>query len=225
MKKKLGVVFAFIMGVNLNVAQTSCSTYYPFEEGTTFQITSYDKNDKETGVLDYVVKESSGDTATLAYEMHDEKGKLIMASEYGITCENDGISIDFSSLMAPGVLEQYEGMEVDISGTNLLLPNNLSPGQTLPDADVLANIKVPPINMKMTVSMTNRKVEGKESVTTPAGTYDCYVITNDHESKMGVKISGSSKQWLAEGVGMVQQESYNKKGKLIGKSVLTAFNK
>jgi len=225
MRNILAFVLTLIMGINLNIAQTSCSTYYPFEEGTTFQITSYGKNDKKTGVLDYVVKESTGDSAILAYEMYDEKGKLIMASEYGITCDNDGISIDFSSLIAPGVLEQYEGMEVDISGTNLLLPNNLSPGQTLPDANVLANIKVPPINMKMTVSMTNRKVEGKESVTTPAGTYDCFVITNDHESKMGVKISGSTKQWLAKGVGMVKQESRNKKDKIIGKSVLTKFSK
>jgi hypothetical protein len=40
---------------------------------------------------------------------------------------------------------------------------------------------------------------------------------------MGIKRLGSSKQWFAEGIGMVKSEEYNKKGKFIGKSVLTKF--
>jgi len=202
-----------------------CSKYYPFEEGTTFQITNYDKKEKPAGVIDYVVKESSGDTALLAYEMHDDKGELIMSSEYGITCKDDGIAIDFKSLMSPGVLGQYKDMEVDISGTDMILPNNLSPGQQLPDAEVLMNISMTPINMKMTLKMLNRKVEANETISTPAGTFDCVVVTYDHETKMGMKITGKAKQWFAEDVGMVKSESYNKNGKLIGSSVLTAFNK
>jgi len=224
MKNLLAVVIAFIIGMHSNFAQTSCSTYYPFDEGTTFQITSFNKNDKKAAVIDYMVKESNGDSAILAYEMHDDKGKLVMNSEYGISCEEDGISIDFNSLAAPGVLEQYKDMEVDITGTNLFVPNNLSSGQSLPDADILMNIKMPPINMKMTVNIYDRKVEGKESVTTTAGTFECYVISYTHESKMGMKITGNAKDWIAEGVGMVKSESYNKKGKRISRSELTAFS-
>ncbi|MGI9546518.1 MAG: TapB family protein [Flavobacteriaceae bacterium] len=206
-----------------SVAQNGCSKYYPFEQGTKFQITSKDKNDKPTAVIDYVVKESDGNTALLAYEMHDDKGELVLASEYGISCENDGISIDFNSLAAPGMMEQYKDMEIDVSGTNLFLPNNLSVGQTLPDADLLMNVSLNPINMKMTVRIFDRKVEGEETVTTPAGTFDCVILTQSTESKMGVKVSSSSREWYAPKVGMVKQESYNKKGKLIGKSVLTKF--
>lgn len=204
-------------------AQTNCSSYYPLNEGTTFQLTMYDDKDKTTGVIDYAVKDATANSATMTYEMHDEKGKLISASEYDVRCEGDGISIDFNSLVSPGMMEQYKDMEIDISGTDLMLPNSMSPGQTLPDANMLMNIKMPPINMKMTVDVTNRKVEGTESVTTPAGTFDCIVISWDHESKMGVKFTGTAKQWLAEGVGMVKQENYNKKGKMIGGSLLTSF--
>ena len=81
------------------------------------------------------------------------------------------------------------------------------------------------MNMKMNMNLFNRKVAGNESVTTPAGTFDCYVITYDSEAKMGFKMTSSNKLWLSEGFGMVKQETYNKKGALIGKSVLTAFNK
>ncbi len=215
------ILFLAVLGAK---AQTTCSSYYPFEEGTTFQITLYDEKDKQIGVLDYLVKEASDNTATFAYEMHDEKGKMITASEYGITCNDDGVSIDFSSLAAPGSMEQYKDMEVEITGTDLILPNNLSSGQSLPDSDMLMTVRMAPINMKMAVTVNNRKVEGRESLTTPAGTFDCYVITFDTESKMGFKFSGSGKQWIAQGVGMVKQESYNKKGKLTGISLLTAFN-
>lgn len=40
---------------------------------------------------------------------------------------------------------------------------------------------------------------------------------------MGIKIRGSAKQWYSENVGMVKQENYNKKGKLMGSSLLTLF--
>jgi hypothetical protein len=193
------------------------------DEGTKFQITNYDKKDKVSAVMDYVVKEVSGNTATMFYEMHDDKGKMMTSSEYGVTCTDDGVTIDFSSMMSPEILGQYEDMEVEMSGTDLLYPNNLSVGQSLPDADVLMTVKMPPINMKMNMNFYNRKVESNESVTTPAGTFDCYVITYDSEAKMGFKMTNSNKLWLSEGFGMVKSETYNKKGALIGKSVLTSF--
>ncbi len=214
--------FLVISGIN---AQNDCSKYYSLKEGTKYQITSYDKKDKPTGVIEYAVKASTGDEATMSYEMFDDKGELVITSEYGMTCTSDGISIDFKSLVAPGVMEQYKDMEVDITGTNLLLPNNLSAGQSLPDADMLMIVKIDPISMKLNARIINRKVEGQETITTPAGTFDCFIITFDHESKMGIKISGSAKQWLAEGVGMVSQVDYNKKGNIISKSMLTKFEK
>lgn len=222
--KTTTLISAFFSFISVAISQ-DCSKYFPMDEGTKFQITTYDKNDKISGVMDYVVKEVSGDTATMFYEMHDEKGKMITSSEYGITCTNEGITIDFSSMMSPELLGQYKDMEVEMSGTDLLYPNNLSVGQSLPDADVLMTVKMPPLNMKMNMMFFNRKVAGKESVTTSAGTFDCYVITYDSEAKMGLKITSSNKLWLSEGFGMVKSETYNKKGNLTGKSVLTTFEK
>ena len=222
-KQALSILFIFL-GYLVISAQNNCSKFYPMEEGTKFQITSYDKKDNPSAVIDYIVKESSGDTAVIYYDMHDEKGELVLNSEYSIQCENDGISIDFRSLAAPGMMEQYKDMEVDITGTNLYLPNNLSAGQVLPDADLLMNVSMEPITMKLTVKIFNREVIGEENVTTPAGTFNCVILSQNTESKMGVKVSGSSKEWYAPEVGLVKQESYNKKGKKISSSVLTAFN-
>ena len=225
MKNKIISILLGLLVMTGIMAQNECSKFYPFKEDTKFQITSYDKKDKVSAVIDYVVKESSGNTATLSYQMHDDKGELILTSEYGMKCEEDGVSIDFKSLVAPGIMDQYKDMELEITGTNILYPNTLNEGQTLPDADMLMTIKIEPISLKMTVKIFNRKVVGKESISTPAGSFECYVISYDYESKMGIKMSGTSKLWMALGVGTVQQEDYNKKGAVISKSVLTKFEK
>lgn len=222
--KKLFVSLISLAAASMMVAQDACSVYYPLDQGTTFQITSYEKEDKAAAILNYTVKEAGPDWALLAYDIQDPKGKSVAASEYKIQCEKDGIAIDFKSLGAPGLMEQYENMEVEMTGTNLYIPNNLSAGQELPDSNMLMTINMSPIKMKMTMDITNRKVTGNEKVTTPAGTFDCVVLSYDFESKMGIKVTGSAKQWLAKGVGMVKQEDYNKKGKRISWSELTAFN-
>lgn len=218
------LICAFFCFTSAVIAQ-DCSKYFPMDEGTKFQVTVYDKKDKVSGIMDYVVKEVNGNTATMFYEMRDEKGKMITSSEYGVTCTDDGVKIDFSSMMSPELLGQYKDMEVEMSGTDLLYPNNITAGQSLPDADVLMTVKMPPLNMKMNMNFFNRKVGGNESVTTPAGTFDCYVISYDSEAKMGFKMTSSNKLWLSEGYGMIKSETYNKKGDLIGKSVLTSFQK
>lgn len=225
MKNPLKILILFLLASTTNtIAQELCSTWYPLQKGTTFQITSYDKGDKPVSVVDYQVTDAGADWALLSYEMKDKKGKQVATSEYEIRCEGDGIAIDFKSLGA-GVMEQYKDMEVEVSGTNLFIPNDLLDGRELPDAEMLMTINMSPIKLKLTVKVTNRKVSGKETITTPAGTFDCVLLTYDFESKLGVKVTGSSKQWLAPGYGTVKQQDFNKKGKPTGWSELTAFNK
>jgi hypothetical protein len=202
------------------------------EEGTSFQYTMTNKKGKTEGITDYSITnvENSGGvtTATMNMKFTDEKGKEIFVSDYKLSCTGDVVKIDYNSLVPAQMMQQYTdmGMEMEISGTDIELPNNLSVGQGLDDANVAMSIKMPGMNMNIKVDQLNRIVEKKESVNTPAGTYECYVITQDNVSEtMGVKQTMQSKLWLAEGVGMVKQETYNKKGDLMSKSELTSFKK
>ncbi|WP_431163564.1 TapB family protein [Flagellimonas beolgyonensis] len=230
MKKYVLLVFIAFFALNLSVAQSSCSEYYPLVDGATFQYTSYDKKGKEEGQINYMVTNvsSSGDqvSATMAMEIADQKGNTYNSS-YDIHCDGNVVKIDFKSLMNEQMLNQFQDMEVDISGTDVELPNNLSVGQELPDGNVSIKMKMGgAINMNMNVETINRKVEKKEQVTTPAGTFDCVVIYSETKSKMMMtNQTMPSRVWLAAGVGMVKQESYNKSGKLMGSSVLTQFSK
>ena len=223
MRNAILTVLLFCLTLALS-AQEVCSVYYPMEAGTKFQLTSYEKKDKVGAILNYEVKDAGSDWALLSYDIQDPKGKSMATSEYKIRCVDDGIAVDFRSLAGPGSMSAFQDMEVEITGTNLLIPNQLDIGKDLPDANMNMSIKGTPIAMNMSVSILNRKVAGNETITTPAGTFKCVVLTYDFESKMGVKVTGSAKQWLAEGVGMVRTEDYNKKGTLISWTELTEFS-
>ena len=228
MKTSILSIITFCLIASVSFAQSGCSKYYPFDEGTTFQITNYDKKGKTTGFVDYTITDvrtvEGAEVSTITSQVKDEKGELILESSYNITCKDDTISIDFNSMVNSQMFDQYQEFDLEISGTNLDLPNNLSVGQELPDASMLMIINMG-ITLKFSVNITDRKVIAKESVTTPAGTYDCFVISYSVDMKMGFKSTGTSKQWIAKEVGMVKQEEYNKKGKLMSSSQLTAFHK
>lgn len=223
-------VFTCILScvIVISISAQDCSTYYPFSVDTSWEITNYGKKGKTEAVTNYTVtnlkKEGDTEIATLQTKVFDKNGKSIIDSSYDIVCSGDTVSIDFKSLMNAMMAEQYGDMDVTFTGTDIHLPNNLSVGQILDDANMQMKMSMGGIGMNMNVEMTDRKVVDRESITTPAGTYDCFVLTYTTKVKMGMARSFSGKQWIAAGVGMVKQEDYNKKGKVTSSSVLTAFS-
>jgi hypothetical protein len=210
-------------------AQNDCSKYYPFEEGAKSQLSLYNGKGKLQGMVEYevinVTKTDGTIKASMKNRLIDENGKEISLSEYDAFCGNGVVSIDFKSLMRPGMMDAYGGMETEVTGTNLELPNDLTVGQSLPDAEINIKLNISGMSMNMKTAITDRKVLDKESVTTPAGTFDCFVLSQTMEIKsMASNMKRTSKQWVAEGVGVVKTEDYNKRGKLDGVSLLTAFS-
>lgn len=224
MRILLFIVFIGWAGLE-SQAQNTCSTYYPFTQGTITEITSYDKKGKVVAVVEYEVVAASDDKATVANKIVDEKGEIIAESSFDMTCTGDGISIDVESMYSPQLMTQYESMETTISGTDVALPNVMNEGDDLPDSEMYISVDMGGITMNIDVMMLDRKVVGTESVSTPAGEFDCVIIEYNSKIKMGLERNGSAKQWIAKGVGLVQQEEYNKRGKLTGSTVLTRFEK
>jgi len=232
MKNSALILLATVFTTALTFSQTNCSKFYPLEEGSSFQYTNFDKKGKTEGSVEYtiskVTEEGSITNATYDMQYTDEKGKDLFESEFNISCENGLVRIDYKSLFPSQMMEQYSemGLEMDISGTDIELPNDLSVGQELADANLSIAVSMGGIKMNTTVDQTNRRVEKKESVTVAAGTFDCYLVTETTTSKtMGATIEMDTKLWLAEGVGMVKQESYKKNGNLMSRMELTKFDK
>lgn len=223
---RLSLIMLFCGGV----FGQNCSQYYPMEEGATFQYTNYDKKGRTEGIADYKITEvvtNEGTTqATMSIALTDEKGKEIYNTSYSFSCTNNKVSIDYESLLPESMIDQMGDMEMEITGTDIELPNNLEVGQVLPDANVTLTMSVAGMNMKTVVNILNRKVEKKETITTSAGSFDCFVIYSDNQTQaMGINKTFPSRLWLAEGVGMVKQETYQKKGEVMSRSELTAYSR
>ena len=225
MKKLLTSIMIIFISTSLIKAQSTCSTFYPFTEGATTQITTYNKRGKVSAVTTYKVQSKYSDgqeeIAKVQMRINDKKGKLIGESEYDMTCTNNTLSIDINSLMNPQLYKQFNDFDVNITGTNIVIPDNLSVGQELPDAEMKVVMDMAGVKMKMSIKITNRKVETIEPVTTPVGTFDCYVISYQTDLKMGLSRTSYSKQWIAKKIGLVKQEDYNKRGKVMSSSLLT----
>ena len=199
-------------------------------EGTIIEQTSYNaKGKEESKSISKIIKRAEkGNTieATLQAQVYDNKDKLISDGEYVIICENGIFSMDLSGIVPSDAWNNYENMTVKIDGGFMDFPTNPTPGDKLDDSKMSVNIENAGMAiMSITVDIINRKVETKEQVTTPAGTFDCVVFTYDMVTTMGgilpMKVTTSSKDWFAKNAGMIKQESYDKKGNLSGYTLLT----
>lgn len=206
-----------------------CSAYFPFKKGATMAYTTYDDKDKvlASQTQKVTIIEDKGDDGLVAQinmVLYDKKGEQSMDGDYKISCKDNTLFMDVTATM-PQLTEAFSSMEVTMTGNELQIPSKLSVGQTLPDASMEIQAASGGLNiMKMNIEVVDRKVEAKETVTTPAGTYECYKISQYTNTKMLVGKSFKTVNWYAANVGLVRTENYNKKGRLESYMVLTKFS-
>lgn len=211
-------------------AQNPCGAYYPLEKGTTFEMTSYDNKDEINAVITNIVEsytESDGIGTAIIHTSTNQSGKDPIETTLEVKCNGQEIEIDLKKLMEQKLKESSTdpNIEISVSGTNTIIPNTLNKGDKLPDAKLEMAIGTPEMTINSHAYVTDRTVVGKETITTPAGTFDCVIITSNSETKVfGTKYT-STKSWVAEGIGTVKSESYSKKGKLQSREELTKFSK
>jgi len=224
--------FTVLFNVGGVVAQ-DCRMFFPTDEGTMVEMTYFDKNGKPTSYATQNIlnrnETAKGLNVRYKQTIKDAKDDKTFASEMEVKCEGGKFYVDMNDLFKGMNLESYQSspeMQVTVDGDALYYPSDLNTNSVLPDGKVTAKVTTGGFTMvTMYVNLTNRKCAGIESVTTPAGTFECYKITQDVEAKAIVKVLSTEITWLAEGVGVVKSESYDKKGKLMGSSQMTKFEK
>ena len=228
--KLLSTIFALLLAPALCFSQIDCKPYVPTKKGATWEITNYSQKGKQTGKIAYelIDKVEDGNTITFTIKnvTYDDKGKEIFSNTYNAKCVDGEFEFDMAYKMNGESLKAYQNMDVEIDASEFEIPSmDASPGTILDDGTLEVGIGADGASMfKMTIFITDRKIEAKENITTPAGSFDCIVLSQNVTTKMIVNVKGSSKEWYAENVGLVRSESYNKKGKLMGYSELTMFN-
>ncbi|WP_282089320.1 hypothetical protein [Aquimarina algiphila] len=226
--KNILILIALLM-LTSTYAQDNCSKFYATQEGKKLTIYQYDKRENLEIISEYRVKEveSTGGQSiiTIAMDLTDGRNnKHIISSSFKARCSGRTTHLDPESFIAPGILDQYSDMEYSITGDDISIPNHLEVDQELPNASVHMSVNAGIMNINTTTTMSDRKVIAKEEITTPAGTFDCYVITYTNTLSMGMAKTFYSKQWISEGVGMVKEETRKSNGRLVTRSILHQIN-
>lgn len=232
--KKFYIIFLISFISYESVSQ--CNTYFNFKEGAEYEMTHYSVKDKVTGksLSQILSVDDNGGvlTAHIKGTAFDKKGEEITSMNFEYICDNGVLKMDMNKFIPVDMFGSDTDIEFEMKGDYLELPKSLEIGQSLKDGMIEGKMTMegnPAMaNMALAVKIFNRKVEAKEDITTPAGSFSCYKISYEMESStkvMGInnKVNLKGIDYLSEGVGVIKTESYNKKGNLSSYSLLTGY--
>lgn len=210
--KKLLLLFVMLAGTASLFAQAPycCTT-----KGAEATFTDYDAKGRETGTTVVVYKDVnviSDMDYDVVVETTVNAGGVVNTVESTMQVRNGNAMVS----MAQG--------SIDLTATDpelLQIPNKLAVGYKLPLGDIYVDLG----GFRVKSTVTENEIIDREEITTPAGTFKCYVLKQTSEGRvMGIKSASTLKVWYARGVGQVKQETYSK-GELVSSSVLTSFKK
>lgn len=232
---KILIACILLSVITLKVTSQNCSVYFPTVKGTIYEMHQFDNKDKQTGTSAYTVTNSTtdvnGNVAVIIRTHYVGKSdKDTMSANVSYKCENGKVYVDMKNFIPSGSSGQQD-MDIKTDASWLEIPQTLSVGMTMADAtSTMSFYSNGTLFSTMKISITDRKVESSESVTTPAGTFQCFKVTYNVASEsttMGIKMTTNSKgvEYYSTGTGMVKSETYNKNDKLEGYSVLSKITK
>ena len=228
MHKLIAFIICFCATIYANA---QCNEFYQFIQGSEWEYETYNAKGKITGKNHQKVtsleKTSNGFNATVNSVFYNDKGKETMKGDLTYKCDGKIMYVDMRNFISDEQLQAFKGYEMKVESENLEMPSSLSEGQTLKDGSVNVTGVGSGLPIALNVKITDRKVAGKETITTPSGTYECYKITSNMamQTQMGIKMNNnfSTIDWIALKVGTVKSETYNKSGKLMGSTLLTTW--
>jgi hypothetical protein len=204
---------AIILFATLNSTGQSCEGYFPDRKGTVMETTIYNDKGKKEGVSTVTILDIENSPAKTTYKIHgqmkDEKDKIISESDYEAYCTNGAFYMSMKSMISADQMKAWKDMEVNMNADEIEYPTDAIPGQKLSDAHLTVNTSMSGVKMpEFKIDITERIVQGKESVTTPAGTFECIKITSTQKIKNIVSFEMNTTEWLSKGNGLIKSESF-----------------
>ncbi len=226
MQKTLALIVALIGVVGFLFSQNDCNPYFDFNKGKSWTIKSYSAKDKYQGKQSYeviAVEEIDGViVSTIKIASFDKKDKKILSNEITFECADGVVSFDMSKLIPEETMQSFKTMDMEITMDRMTIPSELYVGQKLDDGSLKLSIDGP-IPIKFNVNLKDRKVESKETVVVPAGSFEAFKITYITEFTGFGSRETKNVEYIANGIGVIRSEEYNKKGDLSSYSILVSY--
>lgn len=229
----LALVIAAILAPEASTAQ-ECRFFYPSEVGTKLDYTFYNKKGREESYQTQKIVDKRVENGAIVVEIEatqstDKKKDEAIKSTFDVKCDNGKFYINMQDFTSAVNYQQYEGnpdVDVIVNSDDMYYPSDMEVGQTLPDGKVEIAVEISGVKMfGSTITIKNRKVETRETITTPAGTFECLKVKSTVITKSTMTLETKTIQWLAEDIGIVKTENLNSKDKLVGYQLLTGIEK
>ncbi|MBQ5882745.1 MAG: hypothetical protein IIW70_07975 [Bacteroidales bacterium] len=102
--------------------------------------------------------------------------------------------------------------EIEVTGEAKGIPADIKVGDKLPDYELVIDMGIVATKIKA----YDRKVVAQETVTTEAGTFDCFVIEITQSVRAFLSNEKSySRGWYSRGFGVIKEEVLDKKGRVL----------
>lgn len=128
------------------------------------------------------------------------------------------VMTDMGKFVEQAMKNLFPRAKVRSEGSQAVMPSRLQPGDTIPGAhaDIYAG------SLKFTIYILGRSVLRYETITTPAGTFDC-IVARERKIEDGPlrHHDNWSDNWYVRGIGYVRHDIYDKDMKLEATEVLT----
>ncbi|MEG0517907.1 MAG: hypothetical protein RR555_03430 [Bacteroidales bacterium] len=122
------------------------------------------------------------------------------------------IIISFQEMMNSALAQMGKVEVTEVSG-DLAYPLTLEPNKQYDDVSMKIKGTIQGMEMTLSISMENRRAEGKESITVPAGTFECIKVLEENVVQvMGQDQISEITTWYAPGIGMVKQYTNSMNG-------------
>ena len=239
---------AFALSWSMNVYAQDKVFFVPDPETARWSYLEMDGNGATTATMVYSVESMTGDavngSAKVKFERAGKQSSEETIGSFIYYKFKDGeFTIDMNAFFEADVLGEFidaaadaEGIGaseeekkkaieevkklIEVSGEVRGIPRYPVIG-ALPDYEFVFKFSF----VSMSVKGTERKISGKEKLTTPAGTFDCFIMEETVTTKaMMQKEVEKTVSWYAYGVGLVKENTYDKKGKLVSTTLLNSIN-
>lgn len=204
------LLFAMALCLGLNLAAQEKEPFCCVKQGAELKYLTTDAKGNETGTSTTKITSATGSdgnyNVAMTVTMYVNGTQLFSPMNITTTVTDGNASVALGG-----------GAAIEMATDVPLIPPHLAVGLELGTGNIVMNVG----GIKTTQEIHTHKVVGREELTTPAGTFDCYIIEQTYTAKMAfIKAKGSQKVWYARGIGNVKTETYDKKGKLSTQQIL-----
>ncbi len=209
---KRTVLFVMAMCLGLNLMAQEKEPFCCVKQGAELKYVTTDAKGNETGTSTTKVTAAAGSDGNyniaMTITLYVNGNQMFNPMNVTTTVTDGNASVALGG-----------GAAIEMTTDVPLIPARLAVGLELGTGSIVMNMG----GIKTTQEIHTHKVVGREQLTTPAGTFDCYIVEQTYTAKMAfIKAKGSQKVWYARGIGNVKTETYDKRGKLSTQQILVS---